>query len=122
MHEGGAQIVVAMQVCRMGVTVLMGVAVMMRMIVVVRMRVVVRVMMVRVSTMCVVMIVLVARKTSKTTQTVRERSRCGSNENSAGVKSASILCMNSYPAWIRTMNNASKGRCVTVTPRGKKNS
>ena len=24
-----------------------------------------------------------------------------------------------YPAWIRTMNNASKGRCVTVTPRGK---
>ena len=22
-------------------------------------------------------------------------------------------------AWIRTMNNASKGRCVTVTPRGK---
>ena len=25
----------------------------------------------------------------------------------------------SYPAWIRTMNNASKGRCVTVTPRGK---
>ncbi len=23
-----------------------------------------------------------------------------------------------YPAWIRTMNNASKGRCVTVTPRG----
>jgi hypothetical protein len=24
----------------------------------------------------------------------------------------------SYPAWIRTMNNASKGRCVTVTPRG----
>ena len=26
-------------------------------------------------------------------------------------------CMR-YPAWIRTMNNASKGRCVTVTPRG----
>jgi hypothetical protein len=26
----------------------------------------------------------------------------------------------SYRAWIRTMNNASKGRCVTVTPRGKK--
>jgi hypothetical protein len=25
-----------------------------------------------------------------------------------------------YRAWIRTMNNASKGRCVTVTPRGKK--
>ena len=24
-----------------------------------------------------------------------------------------------YPAWIRTKNNASKGRCVTVTPRGK---
>src|SRR6202041_2142449 len=24
-----------------------------------------------------------------------------------------------YRAWIRTMNNASKGRCVTVTPRGK---
>ncbi len=23
-----------------------------------------------------------------------------------------------YPAWIRTKNNASKGRCVTVTPRG----
>ena len=23
-----------------------------------------------------------------------------------------------YRAWIRTMNNASKGRCVTVTPRG----
>ena len=22
------------------------------------------------------------------------------------------------PAWIRTMNNASKGRCVTVTPQG----
>jgi hypothetical protein len=26
---------------------------------------------------------------------------------------------NGYRAWIRTMNNASKGRCVTVTPRGK---
>jgi hypothetical protein len=26
-----------------------------------------------------------------------------------------------YPAWIRTMNNASKGRCVTVTPRGTPN-
>jgi hypothetical protein len=25
-----------------------------------------------------------------------------------------------YRAWIRTMNNASKGRCVTVTPRGKR--
>jgi hypothetical protein len=25
-----------------------------------------------------------------------------------------------YPAWIRTMNNASKGRCVTVTPRGNR--
>jgi hypothetical protein len=24
-----------------------------------------------------------------------------------------------YPAWIRTKNNASKGRCVTVTPRGR---
>ena len=23
------------------------------------------------------------------------------------------------PAWIRTKNNASKGRCVTVTPQGK---
>ena len=23
-----------------------------------------------------------------------------------------------YPAWIRTKNNASKGRCVTITPRG----
>ena len=23
-----------------------------------------------------------------------------------------------YPAWIRTKNHASKGRCVTVTPRG----
>ena len=23
-----------------------------------------------------------------------------------------------YPTWIRTMNNASKGRCVTVTPSG----
>src|SRR5213595_4001875 len=29
-------------------------------------------------------------------------------------------CLKScYPAWIRTKNNASKGRCVTVTPRGK---
>jgi hypothetical protein len=27
-----------------------------------------------------------------------------------------------YRAWIRTMNNASKGRCVTVTPRGKEQS
>jgi hypothetical protein len=26
--------------------------------------------------------------------------------------------LNGYPAWIRTKNNASKGRCVTVTPRG----
>ena len=26
--------------------------------------------------------------------------------------------LDGYPAWIRTMNNASKGRCVTVTPRG----
>ena len=26
--------------------------------------------------------------------------------------------LSGYPAWIRTMNNASKGRCVTVTPRG----
>ena len=25
-----------------------------------------------------------------------------------------------YPAWIRTKNNASKGRCVTVTPRGNR--
>src|SRR2546421_10153279 len=24
-----------------------------------------------------------------------------------------------YPAWTRTKNNASKGRCVTITPRGK---
>jgi putative endonuclease len=23
-----------------------------------------------------------------------------------------------YPAWTRTKNNASKGRCVTITPRG----
>jgi hypothetical protein len=30
------------------------------------------------------------------------------------------LMLNGYRAWIRTMNNASKGRCVTVTPRGKK--
>ena len=29
------------------------------------------------------------------------------------------LVFNGYRAWIRTMNNASKGRCVTVTPRGK---
>jgi hypothetical protein len=29
------------------------------------------------------------------------------------------LMLNGYRAWIRTMNNASKGRCVTVTPRGK---
>src|SRR4029077_15508795 len=28
-------------------------------------------------------------------------------------------CQFGYRAWIRTMNNASKGRCVTVTPRGK---
>ena len=27
-----------------------------------------------------------------------------------------------YPAWIRTKNNASKGRCVTVTPRGMRTS
>src|SRR5437868_13583537 len=27
-----------------------------------------------------------------------------------------------YPAWIRTKNNASKGRCVTVTPRGNPDS
>ncbi len=26
-------------------------------------------------------------------------------------------CQRSWPAWIRTMNNGSKGRCVTVTPR-----
>jgi putative endonuclease len=26
--------------------------------------------------------------------------------------------LHGYPAWIRTKNNASKGRCVTVTPRG----
>ena len=25
------------------------------------------------------------------------------------------------PTWIRTMNNASKGRCVTVTPSDKRN-
>src|ERR1700680_2534691 len=25
---------------------------------------------------------------------------------------------NGYPAWTRTKNNASKGRCVTITPRG----
>jgi hypothetical protein len=29
------------------------------------------------------------------------------------------LSASGYRAWIRTMNNASKGRCVTVTPRGK---
>jgi hypothetical protein len=27
--------------------------------------------------------------------------------------------MSGCPAWIRTKNNASKGRCVTVTPQGK---
>ena len=24
------------------------------------------------------------------------------------------------PAWTRTMNNGSKGRCVTITPQGKR--
>src|SRR6266481_38984 len=28
------------------------------------------------------------------------------------------VLLRGYPAWIRTKNNASKGRCVTVTPRG----
>ena len=46
-----------------------------------------------------------------------------------GLKSRRFVCMSfalrkleeisiGYPAWIRTKNNASKGRCVTVTPRG----
>jgi hypothetical protein len=39
---------------------------------------------------------------------------------SDGLPSASDSASNGYRAWIRTMNNASKGRCVTVTPRGKK--
>jgi hypothetical protein len=33
--------------------------------------------------------------------------------------SRKCLVLRNYRAWIRTMNNASKGRCVTVTPRGK---
>ncbi len=34
------------------------------------------------------------------------------------VRHETITAPPHYPAWIRTMNNASKGRCVTVTPRG----
>jgi hypothetical protein len=35
------------------------------------------------------------------------------------LKTKNPLILDGYRAWIRTMNNASKGRCVTVTPRGK---
>ena len=34
--------------------------------------------------------------------------------------SAGACFRRGYPTWIRTMNNASKGRCVTVTPSGKR--
>src|SRR5438552_7143188 len=36
----------------------------------------------------------------------------------AGSRTAVRSNASGYPAWIRTKNNASKGRCVTVTPRG----
>jgi hypothetical protein len=29
------------------------------------------------------------------------------------------VCRGGCPAWTRTMNNGSKGRCVTITPQGK---
>jgi hypothetical protein len=35
-----------------------------------------------------------------------------------GTPATAVDSEDGYPAWIRTMNNASKGRCVTVTPRG----
>jgi hypothetical protein len=38
----------------------------------------------------------------------------------SGSVDSRIQIKSGYRAWIRTMNNASKGRCVTVTPRGKK--
>jgi hypothetical protein len=52
-----------------------------------------------------------------------------SGKSCSGIKTAcqrsfartiSLENKDGYRAWIRTMNNASKGRCVTVTPRGKK--
>jgi hypothetical protein len=36
----------------------------------------------------------------------------------SGFSMAKPAAEGGYPAWIRTKNNASKGRCVTVTPRG----
>src|SRR5438067_10914959 len=41
---------------------------------------------------------------------------CGERSGTSHVRRS---LLRGYPAWIRTMNNASKGRCVTVTPRGK---
>lgn len=39
-----------------------------------------------------------------------------------GIRTTPVLCfcLSICPAWIRTMSNASKGRCVTITPQGKK--
>jgi hypothetical protein len=40
-------------------------------------------------------------------------------QKSSFLQTGNRFLENGYPAWIRTKNNASKGRCVTVTPRGK---
>src|SRR5438552_8737184 len=54
--------------------------------------------------------------------------RCARNDTMEGYLSINetfhsrpnrAAILRGYPAWIRTKNNASKGRCVTVTPRGK---
>jgi hypothetical protein len=50
---------------------------------------------------------------------VRNRLPNDSYSGSAGFQTQNET---GYRAWIRTMNNASKGRCVTVTPRGKEES
>ena len=41
-------------------------------------------------------------------------------EPDAGQVNTERSLLGGCPAWIRTMNKASKGRCVTVTPQGKR--
>jgi hypothetical protein len=48
---------------------------------------------------------------------VREQKSGQSVRISLSKRKLEGICIG-YPAWIRTKNNASKGRCVTVTPRG----
>ena len=47
-------------------------------------------------------------------------SAAGAFRNDSFAQKSGDVHERGYPAWIRTKNNASKGRCVTVTPRGNR--